>query len=224
MSFFHRHKGLTPYLLLIPGIVWLVLFFLAPLGFLGYQSLQSGTFDTGYTFDWAFSNYWDALSDYHTQFIRSFVYAGIATVLALAVSDLASGLDFKLQSASAIDVGTRGAGGMRYLSATYLVRNAQFCGNPGTCAPYGQPRQNLTFLGVITSTSVPSGRVTPPSPSGSRTGAPSGTPSPAAPAVLAGAVLLPRYAGGRIHPRPCAHRPADHEPPGGDGAGGCAGA
>jgi spermidine/putrescine transport system permease protein len=86
VSFLHRHKGLTPYLLLLPGIVWLVLFFVAPLGFLGYQSLQTGTFDTGYTFDWAFSNYWDAISDYHEQFVRSFVYAGIATILALLVS------------------------------------------------------------------------------------------------------------------------------------------
>ena len=63
-----------------------MLFFVAPLGFLGYQSLQTGTFDTGYTFDWAFSNYWDAISDYHEQFVRSFVYAGIATILALLVS------------------------------------------------------------------------------------------------------------------------------------------
>ncbi len=86
MSFLHRHKALTPYLLLLPGIVWLALFFVAPLGFLGYQSLQSGTFDTGYTFDWAFSNYWNAISDYHEQFVRSFVYAGIATILALLVS------------------------------------------------------------------------------------------------------------------------------------------
>ena len=86
MSFLHRHKGVTPYLLLLPGILWLVLFFVAPLGFLGYQSLQTGTFDTGYTFDWAFSNYWDALRDYHEQFVRSFLYAGIATILALLVS------------------------------------------------------------------------------------------------------------------------------------------
>ncbi|HEX5583046.1 MAG TPA: ABC transporter permease [Gaiella sp.] len=63
-----------------------MLFFVAPLGFLGYQSLQTGTFDTGYTFDWAFSNYWDALRDYHEQFVRSFLYAGIATILALLVS------------------------------------------------------------------------------------------------------------------------------------------
>jgi len=86
VTFLHRHKGLTPYLLLLPGIVWLALFFVAPLGFLGYQSLQTGTFDTGYTFDWAFSNYWDAIRDYHEQFVRSFVYAGIATILALLVS------------------------------------------------------------------------------------------------------------------------------------------
>ena len=51
MSFFHRHKGLTPYLLLLPGIVWLALFFRAPLGFLGYPSLQSGNFVTAYLRD-----------------------------------------------------------------------------------------------------------------------------------------------------------------------------
>jgi len=86
VSFLHRHKELTPYLLLLPGIVWLVLFFVAPLGFLGYQSLQTGTFDTGYTFDWAFSNYVDAVRDYHEQLVRSFLYAGIATIVALLVS------------------------------------------------------------------------------------------------------------------------------------------
>lgn len=73
---------------------------------------------------------------------------------ALAVTTLGSGLDFKLQSASSIDVGTRGAGGMRYIAATYLVRNAQACSTSGTCTPYGVARQNITFLGVITPTSV----------------------------------------------------------------------
>jgi spermidine/putrescine transport system permease protein len=86
MTFLHRHRWLTPYVLLLPGVVWLALFFLAPLGFLGYQSLESGTFDTGYTFDWSFSNYWNAIADYHEQFVRSFLYAGIATILALLVS------------------------------------------------------------------------------------------------------------------------------------------
>ena len=86
MTFLHRHPWLTPYLLLLPGIVWLAVFFVVPLGFLGYQSLESGSFETGYTFDWAFSNYWDAISTYQEQFIRSFVYAGVATVLALLIS------------------------------------------------------------------------------------------------------------------------------------------
>ena len=86
MSFFHRHRSVTPYLLLLPGIAWLALFFLVPLGFLGYQSLQSGNFEQGYTFSWEFSNYTDAVSGYQEQLLRSFLYAGLATVLALLIS------------------------------------------------------------------------------------------------------------------------------------------
>jgi len=86
MTFLHRHKGLTPYLLLLPGIAWLAVFFLVPLGFLGYQSLESGSFERGYTFDWSFSNYWDTISAYDEQLVRSFLYAGIATVVALLVA------------------------------------------------------------------------------------------------------------------------------------------
>ena len=52
-GFLHRHRGLTPWLLLLPGIAWLAVFFVVPLGYLAYQSLQSGTFPD-YEFDWAF--------------------------------------------------------------------------------------------------------------------------------------------------------------------------
>jgi spermidine/putrescine transport system permease protein len=83
---FHRHRGLTPYLLLAPGLAYLGLFFVVPLGFLVYQSLQSGSFDFGYAFTWAWGNYWDAIHDYRRQFIRSIEYAGIATALALLFS------------------------------------------------------------------------------------------------------------------------------------------
>jgi spermidine/putrescine transport system permease protein len=86
VSLFHRHRGLTPYLLLAPGVLFLALFFVVPLGFLAYQSLQSGNFDIGYTFSWQWSNYWDALHNYRAQFIRSLEYAGIATLLALIIS------------------------------------------------------------------------------------------------------------------------------------------
>ncbi len=86
MSFLHRHRGLTPYLLLAPGLAFLALFFVVPLGFLGYQSLEQGTIEFGYTFEWAWHNYSDALSTYHEQLLRSFEYAAIATAIALAVS------------------------------------------------------------------------------------------------------------------------------------------
>ena len=86
MTVFHRHRWLAPILLLLPGLSWLAFFFLVPLGFLGYQSLQSGSFLNGYSFTWSFRNYTDAVTEYSAQFIRSFLYAGIATVLCLAIA------------------------------------------------------------------------------------------------------------------------------------------
>src|SRR6266568_2022552 len=86
LGFFHRHRGLTPYLLLAPGMLFLGVFFLVPLGFLAYQSLESGSIDFGYHFTWAWGNYWDAIRHYHGHFVRSFEYAGIATALALVFS------------------------------------------------------------------------------------------------------------------------------------------
>jgi spermidine/putrescine transport system permease protein len=86
VNLFHRHRGLTPYLLLAPGTLFLAAFFVVPLGFLAYQSLESGNFDVGFAFTWAWGNYWTALHDYRAQFVRSLEYAGIATLLALVFS------------------------------------------------------------------------------------------------------------------------------------------
>ena len=86
MGILHRHRGLTPYLLLAPGVLWLALFFIVPLGYLAYQSLQSGNIDFGFAFTWAWGNYWHAVRDYRTQFFRSIEYAGLATLIALLVS------------------------------------------------------------------------------------------------------------------------------------------
>ena len=84
-TFFHRHKGFTPYLLLAPGILWLAIFFLIPLAFLGYESLQSGLFPN-FEFTWEFSNFSNGIRDYHEQIVRSFMYAGIATVACLLLA------------------------------------------------------------------------------------------------------------------------------------------
>jgi spermidine/putrescine transport system permease protein len=86
LTWLHRHRGLTPFLLLLPGVAFLAVFFVVPLGFLAYQSLESGNIDFGYAFTWQWSNYWHAVHDYKAQFIRSLEYAGIATLLALVVS------------------------------------------------------------------------------------------------------------------------------------------
>ena len=86
MSFLHRHRWLTPYLLLAPGAAFLVLFFVVPLYYLAYTSLQEGTVQIGYTFSWAWDNYSDAFNTYREQFFRSLEYAGIATLAALLIS------------------------------------------------------------------------------------------------------------------------------------------
>jgi spermidine/putrescine transport system permease protein len=86
VSWLHRHRGLTPYLLLAPGLAYLAVFFAVPLGYLLVESLKTGNFDVGYSFDWAWGNYWDAITTYRGHFVRSLEYAGIATVLALLVS------------------------------------------------------------------------------------------------------------------------------------------
>jgi spermidine/putrescine transport system permease protein len=83
VGFLHRHRNLTPYLLLAPGLLYLGFFFVVPLGFLAYQSLESGNFDVGYAFTWAWGNYRDAIQGYSGHFVRSLEYAGIATILAL---------------------------------------------------------------------------------------------------------------------------------------------
>jgi spermidine/putrescine transport system permease protein len=76
----------TPYLLLAPGLAWLAVFFLVPMYYLLNTSLQTGSLDVGYTFNWAWSNYKDALTQYQTQFVRSIEYAGLATIFALLIS------------------------------------------------------------------------------------------------------------------------------------------
>jgi spermidine/putrescine transport system permease protein len=85
LAFLHRHRWLVPYLLLAPGLAWLVVFFLVPMGYLGRTSLEKGLFPI-FTFQWAWSNFHDAISLYHVQFVRSAEYAGAATVIALAIS------------------------------------------------------------------------------------------------------------------------------------------
>ncbi|MDI1290448.1 MAG: ABC transporter permease [bacterium] len=83
-----QRRSRTGYLLLFPGLAWLAVFFAIPFVTLFFTSLQkpipgkSGKYTAGLQF----SNYTEALAEYWPQFLRSFVYAGIATALALLIA------------------------------------------------------------------------------------------------------------------------------------------
>ena len=81
-----RRRQLLPYLFLVPGLLWLIIFFLIPLLNQAYVSLQSGDSELGYQFTWQFSTYSDAISNYHEQFLRSLKFAGIATIIDLIIA------------------------------------------------------------------------------------------------------------------------------------------
>ena len=84
-----RRKSRIALLLLLPGILYLVLFFLVPLVSLVITSLQApsalgdiGVYQTA--FQW--QNYVVSITQYGDQILRSFLYAVLATVFALIFS------------------------------------------------------------------------------------------------------------------------------------------
>jgi spermidine/putrescine transport system permease protein len=86
------------WLLLLPGMLWLAVFFLFPTVQLFLTSLYdpSGSYETGYAMTWHFANYVDAIADTWNLFVRSFAYAGIATLVCLALGyPLAYAIAFK---------------------------------------------------------------------------------------------------------------------------------
>ncbi|CAN2208733.1 PotB ABC-type spermidine/putrescine transport system, permease component I [Candidatus Nanopelagicaceae bacterium] len=97
MTGFKVKKISTPYLLLIPGMAFLFTFFLLPIFNLAQTSTQTPTGETGeYQQSLRFSNYLDAFMENREQFGRSFLYATIATILALAIAyPLAYAIAFK---------------------------------------------------------------------------------------------------------------------------------
>jgi spermidine/putrescine transport system permease protein len=92
-------KVRVPYLLLLPGFGFLFIFFILPIINLAQTSTQtpiSGG-DTGeYEQTLAFSNYIQAFVENKEQFGRSFLYATLATIFALAIAyPLAYAIAFK---------------------------------------------------------------------------------------------------------------------------------
>ena len=84
-----RSRSATPYLLLAPGLIWLITFFIIPIFSLASTSTMvrpEGAALGSYVQQFRFANYVDAFKANQDQYLRSFIYAAIATILALAIA------------------------------------------------------------------------------------------------------------------------------------------
>jgi spermidine/putrescine transport system permease protein len=79
-------RGAVPYVLGLPAGAYLVLFFAVPMVAIASLSLMTGNSIDGFKLTWHFSTYWDSIHTYSTQFVRSFVYGGISTGIALVAT------------------------------------------------------------------------------------------------------------------------------------------
>lgn len=76
----------APYLLVLPGGLWLAVFFVVPVFVMLSLSLQQGDIIEGFRQTLHWQNFSDVVSRYHVQLVRSLVYGAAATVVALVVA------------------------------------------------------------------------------------------------------------------------------------------
>jgi spermidine/putrescine transport system permease protein len=82
-----RVRRLTPYLLLAPGILWLLVFYVYPSIQMFISSFWTGTLETGFTFSLSnWTTYSEALDRYSGQFLRSLVYGAAATAICFLIA------------------------------------------------------------------------------------------------------------------------------------------
>jgi spermidine/putrescine transport system permease protein len=75
----------TPYLLLLPGILWLVVFFVLPTFQMFLTSVSTGSLDNGFKLTWSGAAYITSLTKFGPQFLNSILYGAIATLLTLLI-------------------------------------------------------------------------------------------------------------------------------------------
>src|SRR5665648_437081 len=84
-----QRSKIAPYLMVLPALAYLALFFVVPFWSLIRTSLSSmsgSVFLPTLSFSWNFANYSHAFTVYQDQIIRSFTYALIATVACIALA------------------------------------------------------------------------------------------------------------------------------------------
>jgi spermidine/putrescine transport system permease protein len=78
-------RAIAPYALLLPGLLWLTLFYVYPAIQMFLTSLWTGNLDAGFVQTWNWGIYPEAISEYWPWFARSILYGGLATILAFAL-------------------------------------------------------------------------------------------------------------------------------------------
>jgi len=81
-------RRLGPYLLLAPGLLWLLYFFVWPAAQMLLMSLSSGTLDTGFKLTFTLKSYGDALTKFSTQWGNSLLYSPVAVISGLTYNFL----------------------------------------------------------------------------------------------------------------------------------------
>lgn len=84
-----QRSKIAPYLMILPGLAYLGIFFVVPFFTLARTSLSStggSVYLPTLNFTWNFGNYAHAFSAYRDQIIRSFTFALVATVVCLLLA------------------------------------------------------------------------------------------------------------------------------------------
>ena len=84
----HRFRWAVPYLLMAPGLLWLIVFFVVPMVPMILFSISEGTVNTGIVQPpnvWAFGNYPDVVVKFSDNVRNSLVFGGLATISCFAI-------------------------------------------------------------------------------------------------------------------------------------------
>ncbi|GAA1995279.1 ABC transporter permease [Catenulispora subtropica] len=81
-----RRRASLPYLLLAPGIVWLVVFFIVPMWSIISTSVEEGDMDTGFVLTWRWANFGDVWDKWSDEIVRSLEYSLMCTLFCLLLA------------------------------------------------------------------------------------------------------------------------------------------
>jgi spermidine/putrescine transport system permease protein len=84
-SFRRRFSKAVPWLLLAPGLLWLLLFYVLPVIQMFTYSISTGSIETGFTMTLSADAYIEALTKFGKQFFNSILYGGLATLFAFLI-------------------------------------------------------------------------------------------------------------------------------------------